>query len=54
MMATALLGTLNFQGYYLHWTELDDDITKFNDELPLTENGVLIFVLLHYWHYFPI
>ncbi len=23
--------------YYLNWTELDDDITEFNDELPLTE-----------------
>ncbi len=40
--------------YYLNWTELDDDITEFNDELPLTENWVFTIVLLHYWHYFPI
>ncbi len=36
--------------YYLNWTELDDDITEFNDELPLTENWVFTIVLLHYWH----
>ncbi len=35
--------------YYLNWTELDDDITGFNDELPLTENWVFTIVLLHYW-----
>ncbi len=26
--------------YYLNWTELEDDITKFNNEMPLTENSV--------------
>ncbi len=35
--------------YYLNWTELDDDITEFNDELPLTENWVFTIVILHYW-----
>ncbi len=35
--------------YYLNWTELDDDITEFNDELPLTEKWVFTIVLLHYW-----
>ncbi len=35
---------------YLNWTELDDDITEFNDELPLTENWVFNLVILHYWH----
>ncbi len=24
--------------YYLNWTELDNDITEFNNEMPLTEN----------------
>ncbi len=33
-----------------NWTELDDDITEFNDELPLTENWVFTIVLLHYLH----
>ncbi len=28
--------------YYFIWTELDDAITKFNNEMPLTENGHLI------------
>ncbi len=36
--------------YYLNWTELDDDITEFNDELPLTQNWVLTSVFLHYRH----
>ncbi len=36
--------------YYLNWTELDDDISEFNDLLPLTENWVFTIVLLHYWH----
>ncbi len=30
----------------LNWTELDDDIIEFNDELPLTENWV--FNLVNY------
>ncbi len=36
--------------YYLNWTELDDDITEFNDELALTKNWVFTVVLLHYRH----
>ncbi len=40
--------------YYLNWTELDDAITQFNNEMPLTENWVLNLVILHYWYYFPI
>ncbi len=39
---------------FLNWTELDDAITEFNNEMPLTENWVLNLVILHYWHYFPI
>ncbi len=26
----------------LNWTELDDDFTEFNNEMPLTEKGRLI------------
>ncbi len=40
--------------YYLTWTELDDAITEFNNEMPSTENWVFNLVILHYWHYFPI
>ncbi len=40
--------------YYLNWTELDDAITEFNNEMPLTENSVLNLLILHYWHYIPI
>ncbi len=36
--------------YYLNWTELDDAITEFNNEMPSTENWVLNLVILHYWH----
>ncbi len=39
---------------FLNWTELDDAITEFNNEMPLTENWVFNLVILHYWHYFPI
>ncbi len=35
--------------YYLNWTELNDDITEFNNEMLLTENWVLNLVK-HYWH----
>ncbi len=28
-------------------TELDDDITEFNNEMPLTEKWVFIIVILH-------
>ncbi len=40
--------------YYLNWTELNDAITEFNNEKPLTENWVCNLVILHYWHYFSI
>ncbi len=36
--------------YYLNWTELDNDITEFNNEMPSTENWVRNLVILHYWH----
>ncbi len=39
---------------FLNWTELDDAITEFNNEMPLTENWVFNLVILHYWYYFPI
>ncbi len=35
--------------YYLNWTELDDDIIEFNNEITLTENWVFNLVILHYW-----
>ncbi len=40
--------------YYLNWTELDDAITKFNNEMHSAENWVLNPVILHYWHNLPI
>ncbi len=40
--------------YYFNWTELDNDITEFNNEMPSTENLVFDLVILHYWHHFPI
>ncbi len=40
--------------YYLNWTELDNAITKFNNEMHLAENWVLNPVILHYWHNLPI
>ncbi len=40
--------------YYLNWTELDNAITKFNNEMHSAENWVLNPVILHYWHNFPI
>ncbi len=36
--------------YYLNWTELDDDITEFNNEMPLTEKLVFNLVIVHYWY----
>jgi len=36
--------------YYLNLTELDDAITKFNNEMPSTENWVLNLLILHDWH----
>ncbi len=40
--------------YYLNWSELDDAITKFNNEKHSAENWVLNPVILHYWHNLPI
>ncbi len=36
--------------YYLNWTELDDAITKFNNEMLSIENVMFNLVILHYWH----
>ncbi len=36
--------------YYLNWTELDDDITEFNTEMPLTEKWAFNLVMLHKWY----
>ncbi len=55
---TCLVGDTSFPAisltwlhrYYLNWTELDDAITKCNNEMPSTENWVLNLVILHYWH----
>ncbi len=43
-------------GYYLNWTELDDSITKFNNEMPenFTEIWVLNLVFTLLTHYFAI
>ncbi len=38
--------------YYLNWSELDDDITEFNNGMPLTEN--FVFTLLTLFSYFDI
>ncbi len=40
--------------YYLNWTELDNAITKFNNEMHSAEDSVLNPVILHYWHNLPI
>ncbi len=40
--------------YYLNWTELDNAITKFNNEMHSADNWVLNLVILHYWHNLPI
>ncbi len=40
--------------YYLNWTELDNAITKFNNEMHSADNWVLNPVILHYWHNLPI
>ncbi len=34
----------------VNWTELEDAITKFINEMPSSENWVLNLVILHYWH----
>ncbi len=63
-----LVGTLHFQRYcrlllpnycrHLNWTELDDAITEFNNEMPLTVNWVFnLFLHNHFTlltHYFTI
>ncbi len=33
--------------YYLNWTELDNDITELNNEIPLTEKWAFNLVILH-------
>ncbi len=33
--------------YYLNWTELNDAITEFNNEMPLTEKWVFNLIILH-------
>ncbi len=40
--------------YYINWTELDNAITKFNNEMHSADNWVLNPVILHYWHNLPI
>ncbi len=40
--------------YYLNWTELDNAITKFNNEMHSADNWVLNLVILHYWQNLPI
>ncbi len=40
--------------YYLNWTELDNAITKFNNEMHSAENWELNPIILHYWHNLPI
>ncbi len=40
--------------YYLNWTELDNAITKFNNEMHSADNWVSNPVILHYWHNLPI
>ncbi len=36
--------------YYLNWTELDDAIIEFNNEMLSIENVMFNLVILHYWH----
>ncbi len=40
--------------YYLNWTELDNAITKFNNEMHSADNWVLNFTLLTQFAYFDI
>ncbi len=57
-----LVGDTSFPGksstwlhrYYLNWTELDNAITKLNNEMHSADNWVLNPVILHYWHNLPI
>ncbi len=36
-----------FYRYYLNWTELNNDITEFNNEMPLTEKWAFNLIILH-------
>ncbi len=36
--------------YYLNWTELDNDITEFNNEMPLTQNLSCFDIVQLLWH----
>ncbi len=48
------ISSTSLHRYYLNWTELDDAITKFNNEMPSAEYWVLNLDILRYWHNFPI
>ncbi len=39
------ISSTSLHRYYLNWTELDDAITKFNNEMPSAENWVLKLVI---------
>ncbi len=45
---------IDLHRYYLNWTELDNAITKFNNEMHSAENWVLNLIILHYWNNSPI
>ncbi len=36
--------------YYLNWTELDDDITEFNNEMLLTQKCFYFDIVQLLWH----
>ncbi len=36
--------------YYLNWTELDNDITEFNNEMPLTQKKSYFDIVQLLWH----
>ncbi len=36
--------------YYLNWTELDNDITEFNNEMPLTQTFSCFDIVQLLWH----
>ncbi len=38
------------QRYYLNWTELDNDITEFNNEMPLTQIFSCFDIVQLLWH----
>ncbi len=35
---------------YLNKNKLDNDISEFNNEMPLSENWVFNLIIIHYWH----